>query len=350
MTQRSGTAGAQSLAAEAREFTARMAPDVEAWELARHVPESELRACAAQFAQLLVPQNRGGLEATCETAATVLGELAKLDLSFAFSMVVHANLTNAIARYGSEALIERYLTKMLRGEVIGAFCLTEPQAGTDAGAITTSVTANSDGWLLNGCKAWVTNGVFADLFCVYARDRNAGEPSRASSQIGAYLLDGSTRGLRRHEPYQLLGSHLMGTTGLDFESCRVPADGCLFNAGDGFRAAMRGIDLARVLLSSMCCAVLRQAIEEAVVYVKQRRAFGQAIGEFQAIQFQLANMATQLEAAESLTKRPPYGWMQANRLRLRPLTRKSLRPKRRLQASATRCVCSGLPVYDAVAP
>ncbi len=300
------------LVREAAEFAStHITPEADRWEIERHIPEQELRLAASRFAGLLAPREAGGLESSVATASAVLGELARGDLAFAFSLVVHANLTNALARSGSEALCARFLPGLLSGEAIGAFCLTEPDVGTDAAGIQTRAHKQNKGWRISGQKAWVTNGAFADLLSVYVKLPPQAAPEQealernveGASEIATFLVPASSPGIERLPPYALLGSHIMGTAGFELDACSVSPAQMLFAPGEGFQAAMAGIDLARVLLSAMCCAILQQALEVATNYARNRKAFGKPTLGFQGLQWQLANVATNLEAAMLLTEK-----------------------------------------------
>ena len=302
------TSREQSVLQSAVEFVqAHVSPNADRWELERHVPEPVLKQAAAAFAGLLVPSDVGGLGLPVATAATLLGELARGDLAFAFSLVVHINLTNTVARYGTEAQRARYLPGLLSGETFGAFCLTEPGAGSDVAGIQTEAHSEPGGWHLTGEKAWVSNAVFANLLSVYVRLPGSDPVSRraanAYQDIGCFLVPAERQGILRVPAYELLGSHILGTAGLRFEDCPVTEEDLLFPAGEGFKAALGGIDLARVLLSAMCCAVLAQALDVAREYARRRQAFGRSTLDFQGLQWQLAEIATHLEAARLLTSK-----------------------------------------------
>lgn len=289
----------RSLIDRARAFAAEaVAPVIEHHETERRVPVDLLRAGAAEFAGLLVPEKEGGDAAGIPAVASVLAALARADLAFTFSLVVHLNLTSAIARRGSAAQKQKYLGDMLSGRLIGAFCLTEPDAGTDAAALSTTARRDQGAnWTLNGEKAWITNGAVADLFCVYAGTDTA----PGSKGIASFLIDRDRAGMNVQEPYALMGGNVMGTTGLSLDACHVESDQLFVPPGEGFKAAMQGIDLARILLSSMCCAVLADGLDIASTYARNRRAFGQRTIDFQGLQFSLAEVASDLRAAQLLT-------------------------------------------------
>lgn len=293
------TPSQRSLIDRATAFAAdAVAPVIECHESSRQVPMELLRAGAGEFAGLLVPEHLGGQAASVPAVASVLAAIARADLAFAFSLVVHLNLTSAIATRGSETQKQKYLDNMLAGRLIGAFCLTEPDAGTDAAALSTAAHQNDGaGWILNGEKAWITNGAVADLFCVYART----DAAPGNKSIASFLIDRDQAGLTVQTPYSLMGGNVMGTTGLSLSDCRAGSDQLFVPPGEGFKAAMQGIDLARILLSAMCCATLADGLEIAGSYARNRRAFGQRTIDFQGLQFILAEVASELRAAQLLT-------------------------------------------------
>ena len=309
------TSAEQVLVETARDFAReQVAPHAAGWERERRVPLETFRAAAeAGLARLLPPPALGGHGVSRTALAAVMEELAAACLPFAFMLVVHNNLAGNIAANGSPGQIERFLPPLLSGERVGAFCLTEPGAGSDAAAIVTSAREEPDareeakeqgaqggwerGWVLDGEKSWITNGAVAGLFSVYAQS----DPSAGWRGIVCLLVEGDTPGLTRLPPYALLGGHAMGAAGLVLSECRVPPENLLLPAGRAFKAAMEGIDLARTVVAAMCCGLLRSGLETALEYTKGRRAFGRSIAEFQGLQWQLADVSTDLAAARLLT-------------------------------------------------
>ena len=283
----------------ARTFAAEhITPHAADWELNRTVPVETFRQAArAGLTGVLVPKALGGHGASHMAAAKVLEELAGACFAFTFGLWVHNNLLNSIARNGTPEQIARYVPAMLAGERIGAFCLTEPGAGSDAAAITTRAEESADSWRLSGEKAWVTNGVQADVFGVYAQT----DPARGWRGIAGFLVGGDAPGLVREAPYTLLGGHAMGVTGLRLTNCPVAETDLLFGPGDGFKAAMRGITAARTFVGAGCCGILTSSLQTALRYSAKRQAFGKPLLSFQGLQWELADVATDLEAARLLT-------------------------------------------------
>jgi alkylation response protein AidB-like acyl-CoA dehydrogenase len=229
--------------------------------------------------------------------ARVLEELAGECMAFAFSLVVHNNLAGNIAANGNDDQKARYLPTMLSGERIGAFLLTEPGAGSDAAGITTAARRDGDGWVIEGEKAWVTNGTTAETLSAYVQtDASAGWRG-----IACVMVDAEAPGVERLPAYPLLGTHGLGTNGFRFSGCRVADADVLLAAGDGFKAAMNGINLARALLSACCIGMFGASLRAAIDYAAERRAFGQSTLDFQGMEWNLTDVATDLEAARRLT-------------------------------------------------
>ena len=293
------TAEEANLVEIARTFAAEhITPYAADWELNRTVPVKTFReAAAVGLSGVLVPKELGGQGASHMAAAKVLEELAGACFAFTFGLWVHNNMLNAIARNGTPEQIARYVPAMLAGERIGAFCLTEPGAGSDAAAITTRAEESANGWRLSGEKAWVTNGTHADVFGVYAQTN----PAQGWRGIASFLVSGDTPGLVREAPYTLLSGHAMGVTGLRLTDCSVPEADLLFSPGDGFKAAMRGINMARTFVAASCCGILTTSLKTALTYSAKRQAFGKPLLAFQGLQWELADVATDLEAARLLT-------------------------------------------------
>lgn len=274
-----------------------VAPQASAWEIDRRVPLEALRQAAdLGLAGLLVPAESGGADLGALAMSRVMETLAAADMAFAFALVVHNNLAGSIARNGTAAQRRRYLPAMLSGECIGAFLLTEPQGGSDAAAITTRARRDGEGWVLDGEKAWVSNGTVAEVLSVYAQT----DPDLGWRGIACFLVDGSTPGVVKGAPYAMLGGHALGAAGVHFVDCRLPADALFIGPGEAFRAAMRGIDIARIVLAAMCCGMLRSGLETALEFTAERRVFGQRIADFQGVQWLLAEVATEFEAARLL--------------------------------------------------
>ncbi len=289
----------QKLVETARRFTREMVvPNAAAWEFERKVPIETIRAAAvAGLLGLLVPKEHGGQGLSYTGVSRVMEELASGCMFFSFSLIVHNNLSDNIVRNGTTEHIKKYIPGLILGEQIGAFCLTEPEAGSDAAAITTEAKEIHGEWVLNGHKAWITNGAVANLFSVYAQT----DPSLGWRGIVCILVEDNAPGLQRGDVYKMLCGHAMGTSELILKDCTVPNENLLIGHGEAFKAAMRGITIARANVGALCCGMMRASLECAVDYALKRQVFGRPVADFQGVQWQLADVATNLEAARALT-------------------------------------------------
>ena len=290
---------ASDITTDAAHFGAEViAPNAERWNCEGSVPRAFFRDAAAHgLCGMLVAERDGGTGLTLPDFLQVLSALAGHCLASTFALVVHNNLAAAIARHGTAYQRERYLAAMIAGEQIGAFLLTEPTVGSDAQALTTRAEAHGDGWRITGAKAWITNAVHADVLSVYAQTI----PGAGARGIGCWLIDANAPGVSHDSPYDLLGGHALGTGGFRFDACEVAHPQLLHAPGDAFRAALQGIDIARLAVAAMCEGMLACALSEAIRFTRERPAFGQMIGDFQGVQWLLADVATDLEAARALT-------------------------------------------------
>jgi len=276
-----------------------VAPRSSAWEAGTDDPAPVLRQAArAGLLGLLVPRHQGGLGQRPSVMAAVAEVMAARDFFFTFALVVHNNLAAAVAAHGSEWHRDRYLPALISGERIGAFLLTEPGAGSDAGAITTAARPVEDGWRLDGRKAWVSNARRAGLLSVYARASGAA----GAGAIGAFLVEPDVPGVSLENPLELPAARALGVADFRFVDCRLDAAARFLAPGQGFRIAMAGIDLARVMVAAMCCGMVADALHRACGYAAERRAFGTPIGDHQGLAWQLADVATALAAAVALTR------------------------------------------------
>lgn len=286
-----------------------VAPLAEQWETERRFgSEAFATAAEAGLTALLAPETDGGKGVGPVALARVLEEVAAVDLGAAFSLVVHNNLVGAVARRGSPALRDRYLPDLVAGRLLGAFLLTEPGVGSDAAAITTRAEKTASGWVLNGEKAWVTNAAGANVLSVYATT----DPSQGHRAIAAFLVDADRAGVERSAGYELFGGHSLGTAGFAFTDCEIDAEALFVPPPEGFRAAMEGIDLARLLVGAMCCGMMTAALATATRYVQDRVAFGRPLADLQAVRFTLADVATDLEASRLLTFRAARRLQEGN--------------------------------------
>ena len=227
-------------------------------------------------------------------------ELSRVDGSVGIIVAAHTSLcSNHIFLAGSEAQKKKYVSKLATGEFLGAWGLTEPSSGSDAGSARMTAKRRGNSWVLNGTKTFCTNGHYADAIVVIAvTDRAAN-----THGLSAFIVDKDTKGFRPGKKENKLGLRASDTAELIFEDCVIPADNLLGKEGDGFIDAMRVLDGGRISIAALSLGMAQGAYEAALNYSKERRQFGKAIGEFQAIQWKLADMATEIDAARLLTMR-----------------------------------------------
>ena len=246
-----------------------------------------------------LPAQYGGAEAGVVSYALAMMEISAACASTAVGMAVTNMCGELIYKFGTEAQREKYLPRLTSGEaIVGAFALSEPHAGSDPGAMHTTAKRRGDTWVINGSKQWITSGAYAGVMVVWAR--TSGEGNRG---LSAFIVEGGTPGLLVGKHEDKMGLRGSNTVGLTFEDCEIPAQNLLGKEGEGFKLAMIALDGGRIGIASQACGVGRAAMEAAVQYSKERKAFGQAIAEFQALRFMMADMKVQLSAAELLTLR-----------------------------------------------
>ena len=246
-----------------------------------------------------VPSALGGSEAGVVSYALAMMEMSAACASTSVGMAVTNMCGELISNYGSEALRQKYVPRLTSGEAIaGAFALSEPHCGSDAAALRTTSKKQGDTYVLDGSKQWITSGAYAGVMVVWAR--TAAEGNRG---LSAFVVEGGMPGLHVGRAEDKMGLRGSNTVGLTFENCVVPAANLLGKEGDGFKLAMIALDGGRIGIAAQACGVARAALEASVRYAKDRQAFGHPIGDFQAIRWMLADMRTQLEAAELLCLR-----------------------------------------------
>jgi hypothetical protein len=286
----------------AREFAqAELAPYVAEWDREAHFERSVVPKMAALgFLGMLVPEEWDGLGLDTGTYLVALEEIAAVDASTAVLMSVHNSLpTQMILRYGTNGQKQRFLPAMARGEVLGAFALSEPEAGSDAAALTTRAVRDGDDWLLTGTKAWVTNGGEAGVILALARTDTT-QDYRGARGIGTFIVTPDLPGFRVGRKEDKLGLRASPTVQLHFDDMRVPHANLLGDPSHGFIQAMQSLEHGRLGIAAQAIGIARAALEVATAYAAERRQFGKPIKEFQAIQFKLADMATKVAASRAL--------------------------------------------------
>jgi alkylation response protein AidB-like acyl-CoA dehydrogenase len=243
----------------------------------------------------------GGSGAGVVAYALAVQEIARACASTAVTMSVTNMVGEAIARFGNSAQASHYCPALARGdEGLGCFALSEPDAGSDPGAMVTTARRDGAEWVLDGAKQWISGGSAARVFIVWAR---TGPPETGTKGIACFLVDGNAAGLRVGRPEDKMGLRGSSTVPLEFASCRVPATAMLGSENDGFKIAMMALDGGRIGIGAQAVGIARAALEESVRYAKDRRTFGAPIAEHQAIQWMLADMQTRIDAAHLLSMR-----------------------------------------------
>ena len=278
----------------------RLLPHAGRWDEERHFPAEELRAAAALgFASIYVPEEHGGAGLSRLDAALIFEELAYADPSTAAFLTIHNMVAGMLSRFGDDAQRARFLPKVLSAEHFVSYCLTEPGAGSDAAALKTRAEpAEGDRYRINGTKAFISGGGMADLYVTMLR--TGGEGAKGVSCV---VVEKGTPGLSFGVPERKMGWNSQPTALVHFTDCDVPQANRLGRVGDGFRFAMMGLDGGRINIAACSLGGAQACLDLALAYVKERRAFGRPIADFQALQFKLADMATDLDAARLMVHR-----------------------------------------------
>ena len=294
----------EALRQAVREFAkTEIAPHVSEWDEAGTFPHDVVKQMGEMgLMGIIFPEKLGGAGMGYVEYVTAVEELSRVDGSVGIIVASHNSLcTNHIMIAGNDAQREKYVRKLARGEWLGAWGLTEPGSGSDAGGMRTTAVKQADGtWLLNGGKIFITNGSYANCALVLAvTDRAKG----TRGGISGFVVERGTPGFRSGKKENKLGLRASDTAELIFEDCVLPADALVGVEGDGFKDSMKVLDGGRISIAALSLGIARGALDAAMKYATERRQFGKAISEFQAIQFKLATMATELDAAWLLTMR-----------------------------------------------
>jgi alkylation response protein AidB-like acyl-CoA dehydrogenase len=289
----------------AREFAENeLRPHAEEWDRDAHFPREVIAGLGELgFLGMLLPEQYDGLALDTTAYLVALEEIARGDASVGVAMSVHNSLpTQMILAQGTDAQKERWLPPMARGEMLGAFSLSEPDAGTDAAAMSAQARKVDGGWVLNGAKAWVTNGGFGDVVVTMVRT-DTPEDRRGAKGIGAFIVPTRTEGYTVGKKEDKMGQRASETVGIAFQEMFVPDDQLLGDPSMGFIYALQGLDNGRMGIAALAVGIAQAALEHSLAYADERRQFGQPIRAFQGMQFKLANMATRIEAARALLHR-----------------------------------------------
>jgi alkylation response protein AidB-like acyl-CoA dehydrogenase len=295
----------QMLRRTVREFAeAEMRPHVMEWDESQQFPMELLPKLAALgLTGIQFDEEFGGAGMSAVDYCICIEELARVCPAIALSVAAHNGLcTTHIARFGNDAQKRQYLPRLVRGEVLGAWGLTEASAGSDAAAMRTSAVKQGDGWIINGAKTFITHGRIGGIMVVVAVTDRA----RAHRGISAFVLEHGTPGMSAGKKENKLGMRASDTSEVIFQDCRVPASHLLGVEGEGFINTLQVLDGGRIGIAALSVGLAQGAYEAAKRYSQERRQFGQPIAAFQALQWKLADNATRIEAARLLTYRAAY--------------------------------------------
>ncbi len=292
----------RQLQKEIRDFAAReIAPNVMRWDEASEFPMAVVKKLGQMgLLGVIFPAELGGSGYGYVDYMLAIEELSAVDGSIGIIVAAHNSLcTNHIYLAGNEAQHAKYIPRLASGEWLGAWGLTETGSGSDAAGARTTAIRKGDGWVLNGTKIFITNGHYADAVVVIA----VTDKTKGTHGLSAFVVEKGTPGFRPGKKENKLGLRASDTSELIFEDCVIPAENLLGKEGEGFVDSLRILDGGRISIAALSLGIARGAYESALKYTKERRQFGKAIADFQGIQWKLADMATQLEAARLLTLR-----------------------------------------------
>jgi alkylation response protein AidB-like acyl-CoA dehydrogenase len=288
------------VAQTARDFAAQhIRPYVMQWDESQEFPAKMFKEMGKLgLLGVLVPEEYGGAGLTYFEYSAILQEISKVCGSVGLSTAAHNSLCSGhILTFGTDQQKKKYLSKLATGEWLGAWGLTEPNTGSDAGNMKTTAVKDGDHWILNGTKSWITHGISGDVAVVVAR---TGEP-RAKDNATAFIVERGTKGFSGGKKENKLGMRASETAEMIFDNCRIPDANRLGEAGDGFKQALKVLDGGRISIAALSLGIAKGAYEASVQYSKERHQFDQPIANFQGIAFKLADMATEIAAAEMLT-------------------------------------------------
>ncbi len=295
----------QQVKMSVREFAeAEIAPHVSEWDETQHFPiELVPKLAELGLMGVIFPEDYGGAGMGYVEYVTIIEELSRVDGSVGISVAAHNSLcSNHIYMFGTEEQKRKYLVPLAKGEHLGAWGLTEAQAGSDASGTRSTAVRQNGGWVVNGSKNFITHAIHADTcVAVASTDR-----SKGNKGITAFIFEKGMKGFAPAKKENKLGLRASETASVIFEDCNLPDANRLGNEGEGFLQAMQVLDGGRISIAALAVGIAQGAYESALRYSKEREQFGKPISEFQAIQFKLADMATQIDAARLLTYRAAY--------------------------------------------
>lgn len=279
-----------------------LAPHSAEWDEKKHFPIDVLRQAAGLgFAGIYVNENVGGSGLSRLDASIIFEALSYGDVPTAAYLTIHNMASWMIDRFGSDDLRQRYLPRLTTMELIASYCLTEPGSGSDAANMRTSAKLDGDHYVLNGGKAFISGGGVSDVYVVMAR--TGGEGAKG---VSAFVVEKGAEGLSFGANERKMGWNAQPTAQVNFDNCRVPVENRIGQEGEGFRFAMMGLDGGRLNIASCSLGGAQFALDTAKAYMETRNQFGKALKDFQALQFKLADMATELEAARLMVRRAAH--------------------------------------------
>jgi len=287
----------------AREFArTRIEPHAAEWDRTAHFARDVLDELGKLgFLGMSTPEQYDGMGLDTLTYLLAIEELAAADASVAVSVAIHNAIpATMLLRHGNTRQKERWLKPMARGELLAGFALSEPESGSDAASLSARAVRAGEEWVLSGTKAWATNGGTADVMMVMVRTDRP-EARRGAKGISTFIVPTDAAGYRPGKPEDKMGLRASNTAAIALEDVRIPADQLLGEEGQGFVYAMEGLDVGRLGIAIQAVGIARRALEHSLAYCAERKQFGQALREFEGVQFKLADMATRVEAARALT-------------------------------------------------
>ncbi len=288
-----------------RDFSKReIIPNMYDWDEKQHFPVDLFKKIGELgMMGVIVPEEYGGAGLTYDEYVTIISEISQVCGSIGLSVAAHNSLcTGHILKFGNEQQKKQYLPKLASGEYLGAWALTEPVTGSDAMRMNTTAKKQGDFWIINGAKNFITHGASGDIIVVIARTGELGD----SRGISAFIVDASNEGVSSGKKENKLGMRASETAEVIFTNCKVSKSAILGNVGEGFIQAMKILDGGRISIAALSLGIAKGAYNAALKYSKERSQFGKTISNFQAISFKLAEMATEISAAELLIYKSAY--------------------------------------------
>jgi alkylation response protein AidB-like acyl-CoA dehydrogenase len=283
-----------------------IAPHIMTFDEKKEFPQEIIRKLGELgMMGIIYPESYGGAGMGYIEYALIVEELSAVDPSVGLIVAAHNSLgTQHIYAFGSEDQKNKYIPRLLKGETLSAWALTEPGSGSDAKALATTAVREDNSWILNGSKTFITNANYSDYHVIIART----DPEKGTRGISAFVVEKDTPGFKIGQNLNKLGMRASDTAELFFDNCKIPVENILGQEGDGFRQSMATLDGGRISIGAMCVGIARGAYNSALNYAQEREAFGSRISDFQAIKFKLADMATRIDAARLLILRA--AWMK----------------------------------------